>query len=151
STSIMWFRRDLRLRDPPALCEAASRGDVLGLFVIDPALWEPAGRAKLAWLAQTLQRLDESTGPRVALRGRDPAEVVRAGALEVGAESVHGSRENEPGGLERDRRVVAALREVGVEGVATGSPFAVDPGTLTTRAGTPFKVFTPFAQAWRDH
>ena len=147
----MWFRRDLRLRDHPALCEAASRGDVLGLFVIDPALWEPAGRAKLAWLAQTLQRLDESTGHRLVLRVGDPAEVVRAVALEVGAESVHVSRENEPGGLERDRRVVAALREVGVEGVATGSPFAVDPGTLTTRAGTPFKVFTPFAQAWRDH
>ena len=36
--SIMWFRRDLRLRDHPALRAAAGNGPVLGLFVIDPAL-----------------------------------------------------------------------------------------------------------------
>ena len=42
----------------------------------------------------------------------DPAEVVPRVAREVGATSVHVSRENEPGGVERDRRVVAALREM---------------------------------------
>ena len=72
-------------------------------------------------------------------------------AREVGATSVHVSRENEPGGVERDRRVVAALQDIDVEGVATGSPYAVDVGSVKTRGGTPFKVFTPFARAWRDH
>ena len=51
--SIMWFRRDLRLHDNPALLaacdEAGSRGDgVLPLFVLDPRLWEPAGPARRA-------------------------------------------------------------------------------------------------------
>ena len=150
-TSLLWFRRDLRLGDHPALHEAAGRGDVLPLFVIDPELWHPAGAAKLAWLAATLRSLDESLGGRLVIRLGDPAEVVPRVAREVGADSVHVSRECEPGGLARDRRVVAALDEIGVEGVATGSPFAVEPGTLTTKGGTPFKVFTPFASAWRDH
>ena len=35
--------------------------------------------------------------------------------------------------------------------MATGSPYAVDPGTVRTKGGTPFKVFTPFAAAWREH
>lgn len=150
-TSVLWFRRDLRLRDHPALHAAADRGAVLPLFVIDPDLWQPAGAAKLAWLASTLRALDTALDEGLVIRLGDPVEVVPRVAREVDAESVHVSRECEPGGLERDRRVVAALREIGVEGVATGSPFAVDPGTLTTKGGTPFQVFTPFASAWRDH
>ena len=150
-TTVLWFRRDLRLGDHPALHEAAGRGAVLPLFVIDPALWQPAGAAKLAWLASTLRALDSALDGRLVIRLGDPSEVVPRVAREIGAESVHVSRECEPGGLERDRRVVAALAEIGVEGVATGSPFAVDPGTLTTKGGTPFKVFAPFASAWQEH
>ena len=59
-TSIMWFRRDLRLRDNPALRAAAARGAVLGLFVIDPGLWDNAGPARRAWLSANLRSLDES-------------------------------------------------------------------------------------------
>ncbi|WP_277453964.1 deoxyribodipyrimidine photo-lyase [Janibacter sp. DB-40] len=151
STSLLWFRRDLRLGDHPALCEAAARGEVLPLFVIDPSLWKPSGGPKLAWLAATLRHLDESLGGRLVIRLGDPVDVVPRVAREVEAGSVHVSRENEPYGLDRDRRVVAGLQEIGVEGVATGSPFAVDPGTLTTKGGTPFKVFTPFARAWLEH
>lgn len=149
--AIMWFRRDLRRRDHPALQEAAARGPVLPLFVIDPDLWKPAGVAKVAWLAATLRQLDEALDGHLVIRLGDPADVLPRVAKEVGAASVHVSRECEPYGLERDRRVVAALREIDVEGIATGSPFAVDPGTLTTKGGTPFKVFTPFARAWEEH
>ena len=35
--------------------------------------------------------------------------------------------------------------------MATGTPYAVGPGTLTTGGGTPYQVFTPFARAWRAH
>jgi deoxyribodipyrimidine photo-lyase len=39
----MWFRRDLRLRDHPALVAASASSDVVGLFVLDPILWHKAG------------------------------------------------------------------------------------------------------------
>ena len=67
-TSIMWFRRDLRLRDHPALRAAAATGPVLGLFVLDPACWRSAGPARRAWLAASLRVLDESMGGRLCLR-----------------------------------------------------------------------------------
>ena len=67
-TAIMWFRRDLRLRDHPALRESASRGAVLPLFVIDPSMWGPAGAAKTAWLAATLRALDASLDGRLVIR-----------------------------------------------------------------------------------
>ena len=98
-TAIMWFRRDLRLRDHPALRESASRGAVLPLFVIDPSMWGPAGRAKTAWLAATLRALDASLDGRLVIRLGDPSDVVPRVAREVGATSVHVSRENEPGGV----------------------------------------------------
>ena len=47
--------------------------------------------------------------------------------------------------------VSAALAEGGVGWIETGSPYAVTPGRIVTGQGTGFKVFTPFANAWRGH
>ena len=38
NTTVMWFRRDLRLSDNPALLDACASDGVLPLFVLDPAL-----------------------------------------------------------------------------------------------------------------
>ena len=34
-TTIVWFRQDLRCADNPALSHAASKGRVLGLYILD--------------------------------------------------------------------------------------------------------------------
>ena len=149
-TSIMWFRRDLRLRDHPALRAAHGDGPVLPLFVLDPAIWRNAGPARRAWLAASLRSLDESMDGRLCVRMGSPASLVPSLAREVGAERVHVTRDFAPYGVRRDRAVVEALPE-GVEGVATGSPYAVDPGSVRNGSGDPYKVFTPFSRAWRDH
>ena len=39
----------------------------------------------------------------------------------------------------------------GMEVVPTGSPYAVPPGSILNRSGSPYKVFTPFSRAWREH
>ena len=48
-TSIMWFRRDLRVRANDALAAAARGGSVLPLFVIDPVLIASSGGSRLAF------------------------------------------------------------------------------------------------------
>src|SRR4051812_21230641 len=149
-TSIMWFRRDLRLRDNPALRRAADHGEVLGLFVLDPALWAGAGPARRAWLAATLRSLDESMGGRLCVRVGKPASVVPLMADRVGADQVHVTNDFTPYGRARDRAVVDALPD-DVEGVATGTPYAVAPGTVVNGSGSPYKVFTPYSKAWRSH
>ena len=146
----MWFRRDLRLRDHPALREAASAGPVLGLFVIDPGLWRSAGPARRAWLAASLRSLDESIDGRLCVRLGRPSSVVPRLAHEVGAGQVHVTNDFTPYGRARDRAVVEALPE-GVQGVATGTPYAVAPGSVLNGSGQPYKVFTPFSRAWRSH
>ena len=46
SYSVIWFKRDLRLHDHAALTEAASRGPILCLYVVEPSLWEQADAAR---------------------------------------------------------------------------------------------------------
>ena len=56
---VLWFRRDLRLSDHPALVEAARQGPIIALFVLDDALIRGAGQSRLAYLLRTLRVLDE--------------------------------------------------------------------------------------------
>ncbi len=147
--SVMWFRRDLRLADNPALLEAAADGPVLPLFVLDPALWGPSGQVRRAYLAASLRALSVDL-PLSAVRG-DPVRRVVLAAKEVGAQRVHVAADYGPYGHARDTAVEEALAGVGIELVRTGSPYAVAPGRVTTGAGEPFKVFTPYSRAWADH
>ncbi|MBI2710644.1 MAG: deoxyribodipyrimidine photo-lyase [Actinobacteria bacterium] len=149
----MWFRRDLRLSDNPALLSAAASagrdGVVAAAYCLDDRLLHPAGPARRAFLLRSLRALDESIGGRLVVRRGDPESQVVQVASDVGARSVHVSADFGPYGAARDERVERALADRGMELVRTGSPYAVAPGTVRTAAGAPYKVFGPFARAWR--
>jgi deoxyribodipyrimidine photo-lyase len=153
-TSVMWFRRDLRLGDNPALADAVADGPVLPLFVLDPALWGPAGPSRRAYLGASLRSLDKQLRQRRArlsvVRGNPVRRVVLA-AKEVGTERVHVAADFGPYGRRRDQEVENALADAGIELVRTGSPYAVAPGRVTNGSGEPYKVYTPFSRAWFEH
>ena len=101
----MWFRRDLRLGDNPALLEAVADGPVLPLFVLDPALWGPAGPSRRAYLAASLRALDGQlrSGGRLTVVARRPgAPGASLAARQVGAERVHVAADFGPYGRRRD-------------------------------------------------
>jgi deoxyribodipyrimidine photo-lyase len=145
----MWFRRDLRLSDNPALADAVRSGasGVVALFVIDPALWGPAGANRRAFLVGCLRALDADLDGALVVRHGDPVHVVPAVAGEVGARTVHVAEDFGPYGRERDERVEAALGD-GRRLRRVGSPYAVEPGRVINQAGEPYRVFTPFRKAW---
>ncbi|ABL80303.1 MULTISPECIES: deoxyribodipyrimidine photo-lyase [unclassified Nocardioides] len=152
--AVLWFRRDLRLADNPALVEAAADGPVLPLFVLDPVLWGPAGAARRAYLGASLRALDASLrerGTRLSVVRGDPARLVPRAARAVGAARVHVAADFGPYGSRRDGAVEQALTGAGAELVRTGSPYAVAPGRVTNTAGAPYRVFTPFHRAWAEH
>ena len=148
-TSLMWFRRDLRAGDNPALLAACAEGPTLPLFVLDDALWGPAGPARRAYLVASLRALRADV-PLSIVAG-DPVRRVLEAAREVGAERVHVAADHGPYGHARDARVADALAGAGIELVRTGSPYAVAPGRVTSGSGEPYKVYTPFSRAWADH
>ena len=152
AAAVLWFRRDLRLSDHPALVEACRRYErVVPLFVWDPALLGPAGPVRLAFLAGCVERLRDSLRGRLVVRCGPPAAVVAEVARECGAVSVFVSADFGPYGSARDAAVSEALAAGGCQLVPVGSPYAVDPGRVVTSAGRPFQVFTPYSRAWRNH
>ena len=82
SQAIVWFRRDLRLADNPALQAALDAGHApIPLYVHAPgedAPWQPGG-ASCAWLARSLRSLDadlRKLGSRLVVRtGNSLAEI----------------------------------------------------------------------------
>jgi len=148
-TSIIWFRRDLRINDHPALLAAIESAEqVLPLFILDKKQIDEAGEKLLAYMGQSLRALDESLGNRLHIIEGDQVEVLKELIAAHGVEEVHISAEYERFGAERDARVEAA----GIKLVRTGSPYAVTPGrVLKPSDATPYKVYTPFYRGWRTH
>ena len=145
---LLWFRRDLRLRDHPALSAAADNGEVLACFVLDPRLEASSGRRRLQFLGDSLRQLrDDLDGRLLVTRGRPERQIPRI-AKEIDASSVHISEDFAPYGKRRDERVRAALDSVPL--VPTGSPYLVSPGRVAKKDGTPYQVFTPFLRRWRE-
>jgi deoxyribodipyrimidine photo-lyase len=146
--SILWFRRDLRLGDHPALAAAADDSEVLACFVLDPRLEASSGQRRLQFLGDSLRQLNgDLDGRLLVTRGRPEAQIPRI-ARQIGASSVHVSDDFAPYGRRRDVRVRAALGPIPL--VATGSPYLVSPGRVTKDDGSPYQVFTPFLRRWHE-
>jgi len=149
--SVLWFRRDLRLADNPALLAAAADShEVLPVFVVDPALWNVAEGPRQHYLASSLADLSTRVNG-LHIRYGKPEEVIPDVVREFTADSVHIAADFSPYGRERDARVEKALAATSTPLIATGSPYAVAPGRVTKLDGTPYRVYTPFYRAWRTH
>ncbi len=146
--ALLWFRRDLRLRDHPALAAAARNDEVLACFVLDPRLEASSGRRRLQYLGDALRQLREDLGGRLLVTRGLPEERIPRIANEIRASAVHITDDFAPFGRRRDERVRAALGSVPL--VATGSPYLVSPGRVTKPDGTPYRVFTAFLRTWRE-
>ncbi len=150
-----WFRRDLRLIDNTGLAAAAaaSDGDVLPVFVIDPALTNgrDVSPARLDFMFGCLRELDahlRQRGNRLVIRRGDPATVLPHLARETGATRVYFNRDYTPLARRRDARVGAALRNAGIEMSAQRDAYIREPGDVLSGSGTPYTVYTPFKRAW---
>jgi deoxyribodipyrimidine photo-lyase len=147
----MWFRRDLRLADHPALVAAASTGlPVVPLFVVDPA-FAAAGAPRRAYMNLALRQLDESMNGALVFRHGDPADIVPQFAAEVDAATVFVTRDYGPYGRRRDAVVADRLRAAECSLVGRETPYVVAPGTIVKDDGNPYAMFTPFLRRWRTH
>lgn len=147
--NIVWFRRDLRVGDHPALNAAIAGSDeIVPVFILDKTQIAEAGEKLLAYMGQSLRALDESLGNCLHIIEGDQVEVLKELIEMYGASEVHISDEYERYGAARDARVEAA----GIKLVRTGSPYAVAPGRVVKPSdATPYRVYTPFYRAWCAH
>ncbi len=152
SVAVVWFRRDLRVHDHPALHTArAQYGMVVPLFVLDRALatGRYASPARTAFMLACLRELRSALldrGGGLVVRDGDPREAVLALAREVDADAVLWASDVGPYALARDRDVTQALKDAGIDACPHPGNFAADVSVPRTGKGRPYTVFTPF---WR--
>ncbi|CAN5183195.1 deoxyribodipyrimidine photo-lyase [soil metagenome] len=149
---IVWFRRDLRLADNPALSHALETGrKVIALYVLDPAGDGRApGAASLWWLDKSLRALSSDLAERGApliLRRGDSEGALRRLIEETGADTLFMNRLFEPAGWARDADIAHALLEDGVACRGFNGLLLCPPGSVRTGSGGPYKVFSPFKNA----
>lgn len=151
---VVWFRRDLRLDDNPALSEAAQLGSpVVPVFIWSPEEegdWAP-GEASCYWLHQSLAQLKERLGGlglRLILRSGPALKHLLQIAAEVGAGTVLWNRRYEPVAIRRDTEVKSALKARGYEVGSFAGSILREPMAIRNKQGRPFLVFTPF---WKHY
>jgi deoxyribodipyrimidine photo-lyase len=148
TTALVWFRRDLRVHDHPALTAAHRECDrVVPVFVLDPRLLEGRFPSRnRAWflhgcLAELREALRER-GADLVIREGQPEQELPALARECGATALYFASDVSPFAMARDRRVADAVdadvrRQPGL--------FVADVGAVKA-----YSVFTPFHRAWQQ-
>ena len=153
SRAVVWFRRDLRVADHPALLAALDAADqVVPVFVVDRALLDgrPSGPNRRAFLLGALQALArdlEALGGRLLVPEGDPVAVVPALARAAAADAVWCSLEHTPYARRRDTAVERALRADGRALHALPGLHLSDFDKVRKTDGDPFRVYSPFARA----
>lgn len=121
--TLLWFKRDLRLADHPALAWAAVRGAVLPVHVVEPDLWAQPDAAARQWafVAESLDALRRDLAalgqPLLIRRGEVVAELARLHAAHGFARMASHEETGTAWTYARDRRVADWARGAGVDWV----------------------------------
>jgi deoxyribodipyrimidine photo-lyase len=145
--ALMWFRQDLRLADNSALAAAAAAGPVIAVYILDdatPKNWHQ-GAATRWWLHKSLESL--SAKIPVLLRQGKADLVLEELLAETGAKSLHFSREYAPWSAALEQRIKNLCESHGISCHRYGGFLLHEPEKITTGAGGPYKIYTPFSRA----
>lgn len=152
-TAIVWYRRDLRVHDHPALHAALERHErLVPVFCLDDRILHGRHRSgvRTQFLLDCLRDLDGSLRERgggLAIRHGPPERELTALAAEIGADELHFSADVSPFARRRGKLVQEALGDASL--CAHPGVSAVDDvGAVRTQKGTPYTVFSPFHRAW---
>jgi deoxyribodipyrimidine photo-lyase len=154
--NLVWMRRDLRLYDHAALHAALqAAGTVQPVFVFDTDILKhfpnPKDR-RLSFLAAALCDIDaqlQKRGGGVLVLHGPAGDVIPKAAAALSAKQLCAAEDYEPAARKRDAKVAAALSgSLKVQFVKDQVMFA--PQEVLQGSGAVYKVFTPYANAWRS-
>ncbi|KAJ3679597.1 hypothetical protein LUZ60_017608 [Juncus effusus] len=149
--SIVWFRRDLRVEDNPALSAGVRSGEVIGVYIWAPEEEESyyPGRVSRWWLGQSLRHLDSSlrrlgAAPLVYRRSADSAAALIDLLQCVGSTNVFFNHLYDPLSLVRDHRLKEQLSARGINVRSFNADLLYEPWEVNDENGQPFCTFAPF-------
>src|SRR6218665_558537 len=150
---LMWFRSDLRVQDNSALAAAMQAGPTVAVFLLSPGQWLAHGDAPCKvdfWLRNLhpLSKALEKLGVPLLIRQADTWEqapqVIAALCNDLEIDTV---QVNEEYGIHESRRDQAVADRLGEQGTHWRShldQLLFQPGSVLTKGGTYFQVFSQF-------
>ncbi len=154
---IHWFRRDLRLRDNPALAAATRDADeVVPVFVIDPAILArpDCGPNLTAFFFKCVESLAaelEGVGSRLVLLHGDPLVEIPRLVKQIGAAAVYHGRDYEPFAKERDAAMAAIGKREGFVVRSFKDVVVFESREVRKEDGGIYTVFTPYSRRWKKN
>ena len=147
---IVWFRRDLRIADNPALLEAAKTGrPVICLYILETKTERELGGASQWWLHHSLKSLTKdlkSIGAKLILRKGQAFRILDMLIEDTGADSIYWNRRYDLAPREIDAAIKADLTQRGLTVKSFRANLLSEPWTVKTKTDNYYKVFTPY---WR--
>lgn len=145
----MWFQRDLRIHDNPALkasLETALEegGLVVPVFILDKSTPRALGQAQAWWLHYSLKKLQVSLKKHLVLRQGYTLDVLYNLIQETQATSVFWNHCYTPWQQDHREELEKKLYEWGITGHVFYDHLLFKPGTIQNLKKEPYKVFGPF-------
>ncbi|NP_001303186.1 cryptochrome-2 [Brassica napus] len=148
--TIVWFRRDLRIEDNPALAAAAHEGSVFPVFIWCPeeeGQFYP-GRASRWWMKQSLAHLTQSLkalgSEPTLIKTHNTVSAILDCVRATGATKVVFNHLYDPVSLVRDHTVKEKLVERGISVQSYNGDLLYEPWEIYCEKGKPFTNFNSY-------
>jgi deoxyribodipyrimidine photo-lyase len=144
--TILWFQKDLRLEDNPALNLACQSAGVIPLFIVP----EDIGSASKVWLHGALKKLTndlEKTGSKLILQEGPADKVLLEIAQAHEINSVIWTKTNDPILDAQNEKIKKTLESKKISVQMLPGNLLFEPHEIKNLQNSPFKVFTAFYNA----
>ena len=154
--SIFWFRRDLRLTDNIALCQALKDNkNVLPLFIFDTEIIDelPVNDARVQFIYLILKEIVtelQKNGSSMLVRKGKPLEVFKDILQSYNIKNIYFNNDYEPYAIERDKKIIALAKGLGVASFTFKDSVIFEKDEILKGDGTPYTIFTPYARKWLE-
>jgi deoxyribodipyrimidine photo-lyase len=153
STTLFWFRRDLRLQDNAGLFYSLKENkDVVPVFIFDSEILnklEDKADLRVNFIHQSLaliQKKFEEMGSSLLVLHGNPIEIFK----ELTPKAVYTNHDYEPYARTRDAQVKEILESKGVAFKAFKDQVIFEKDEITKDDGKPYTVFTPYSRKWKS-
>lgn len=142
--NILWFRKDLRLRDNPALKAAANNAYVFPIYINDDNNDRQMGAASKVWLHKSLTALNLSIGNKLNYFNGKAEDIILHLIKNNNIRGVYWNRCYEPSSISRDTKIKRILMDKNIKVESFNGSLIREPWEVLKDDNTPYKVFTPF-------
>lgn len=151
-TTLVWFRRDLRLQDNAALYYALKENKaVLPVFIFDSIILnklEDKDDKRVVFIHQSLLQVQEELvrlGSSLLVLHGNPVDIYE----KLSPKAVYTNHDYEPYALERDAAINRILSAKGIDFKTYKDQLIFEKDEVLKDDGKPYTIFTPYSRKWK--